>query len=149
MEPRKPARATVWLLPDLALALALFTVFYAFAFYRAPEQLFRDSDTGWHIRTGEGILRNLAVPRVDPYSFSRPGGEWYAWEWAADAAMGAAHRGAGLAGVAVLYLAAIGFCTWLWVRSRKPTRTRSSSIPAMSIGSTYQCSIPPTPASSF
>ncbi len=116
MEPRKPARATVWLLPDLALALALFTVFYAFAIYRAPEQLFRDSDTGWHIRTGEGILRNLAVPRVDPYSFSRPGGEWYAWEWAADAAMGAAHRGAGLAGVAVLYLAAIGFCTWLWVR---------------------------------
>ncbi|MEO6505649.1 MAG: hypothetical protein ABIW36_03125, partial [Terrimesophilobacter sp.] len=47
MEPPKPARATVWLLPDLALALALFTVLYAFAFYRAPEQLFRDSDKGF------------------------------------------------------------------------------------------------------
>ena len=116
MEPRKLSRATAWFLPDLALALALFTLFYAIAFYRAPEQLFRDSDTGWHIRTGERILRDFVAPRLDTYSFSRPGGEWYAWEWAADAAMGAAHQWAGLAGVASLYLAAICLCTWLWVR---------------------------------
>ncbi|MFN0106438.1 MAG: hypothetical protein ACKV2U_30650 [Bryobacteraceae bacterium] len=116
MEPRTPARATAWLLPDLALALTLFTLFYALAFYHAPERLFRDSDTGWHIRTGERILREFSVPRVDTYSFSRPGGTWYAWEWAADAAMGGAHRIGGLAGVVLLYLAAIGLCTWLWVR---------------------------------
>ena len=116
MEPRGAKRAAAWLLPDLALALAIFTVIYAVAFYRAPEQLYRDSDSGWHIRTGERIVRDHAVPRVDPYSFSRPGGEWYAWEWAADAAMGAAHRGFGLAGVTLLYVAAIGLCTWLWVR---------------------------------
>ena len=116
MEPREPGRATAWLLPDLALALALFTLFYALAFYRAPEQLFRDSDTGWHIQTGERVLREWAVPRVDTYSFSRPGGEWFAWEWAADAAMGAAHRSGGLAGVVLLYLAGIGLCSWLWVR---------------------------------
>ncbi|MBI2687105.1 MAG: hypothetical protein HYX27_12380 [Acidobacteria bacterium] len=116
MEPRKPSRATAWLLPDLALALALFTLIYAVVFYRAPEQLFRDSDSGWHIRTGERILRDWSVPRVDPYSFSRPGRDWYAWEWAADAAMGGAHRVSGLGGVGLLYLAAIGVCSWLWVR---------------------------------
>jgi len=116
MESRRPARATAWLLPDLALALALFTVIYALAFYRAPEQLFRDSDTGWHIRAGEHMLRDFAVPFVDKYSFSRPGGAWFAWEWAADAAMGAAHRSGGLAGVVLLYLGAIGLCSWLWVR---------------------------------
>jgi len=116
MEPRKPGLATAWLLPDLALALALFTLLYALAFYRAPEQLFRDSDTGWHIRTGESILRDAAVPRVDPYSFTRPGQPWFAWEWAADAVMGAAHKTAGLGGVAVLYLGAIAACSWLWVR---------------------------------
>jgi len=116
MEPRKPARATTWLLPDLALALALFTVFYALAFYRAPEQLFRDSDTGWHIRTGEAVLRDWAVPYADRYSFSRPGGEWFAWEWAADAVMGGAHRSAGLPGVVLVYLGAIAICSWLWVR---------------------------------
>lgn len=115
MGPRQPNKATAWLLPDLALALALFTLFYALVFYRAPEQLFRDSDTGWHIRTGERILREWAVPRVDGYSFSRPGGEWFAWEWAADAVMGAAHR-AGLAGVAGMYLALLAACSWLWVR---------------------------------
>lgn len=111
-----PNRATAWLLPDLAVTLGLFTLFYALAFYGAPQQLFRDSDTGWHIRTGERILRERAVPRIDPYSFSRPGGAWYAWEWAADAAMGGAHQGGGLAGVVSLYLLAIGLCTWLWVR---------------------------------
>jgi hypothetical protein len=116
MEPRRSTQPAAWLLPDLALALALFTLLYALAFYRAPEQLFRDSDTGWHIRTGEGILREATVPRVDPYSFSRPGGPWYAWEWAADAVMGFAHIRAGLAGVVVLYLALIAICSWLWVR---------------------------------
>ena len=116
MEPRRSTQPAAWLLPDLALALALFTLLYALAFYRAPEQLFRDSDTGWHIRTGEGILREAAVPRVDPYSFSRPGGPWYAWEWATDAVMGFAHIRAGLAGVVVLYLALIAACSWLWVR---------------------------------
>lgn len=116
MEPRKPGRATAWLLPDLALALALFTLFYALAFYRAPEQLFRDSDTGWHIRTGERVLREWTVPRVDTYSFSRPGEPWFAWEWAADAAMGAAHQTSGLAGVVLLYVAAIALCSWLWVQ---------------------------------
>jgi len=116
MEPRSPSRATACFLPDLALALALFTLLYALVFYRAPEQLFRDSDTGWHIRAGEKILLDRAVPRVDPYSFTRPGAPWYAWEWGADVAMGAAHRSGGLGGVVLLYLAAITVCTWLWVR---------------------------------
>ena len=62
MERREPGRATAWLLPDLALALALFTLFYALAFYRAPEQLFRDSDTvGTYARgnacCGSGLSR--------------------------------------------------------------------------------------------
>ncbi|HEU0122328.1 MAG TPA: hypothetical protein VFQ91_17490 [Bryobacteraceae bacterium] len=116
MEPPPPTRATRWLLPGLPLALALFTLFYAVVFYRAPEQLFRDSDTGWHIRTGERILRDHEVPHTDPYSFSKPGYPWFAWEWGADAAMGAAHRAAGLTGVTLLFLASLSLCTWLWAK---------------------------------
>ncbi len=117
MQPRRqPNRAAAWLLPDLALALALFTLFYVIVFYRAPEQLFRDSDTGWHIRAGERMLREMAVPRVDTYSFSKPGEPWYAWEWAADVMMGGAHGWGGMGGVALLYLTAITMCSWLWVR---------------------------------
>ncbi|MBM3785369.1 MAG: hypothetical protein FJW30_13465 [Acidobacteria bacterium] len=116
-EPREaPGRAVAWLLPDLAMALGLFTLLYALVFYQAPEQFFRDSDSGWHIRAGERMIERGAVPRVDEFSFSKPGNEWFAWEWAADVAMGAAHRTMGLRGVVLLYWLAIGFASWLWVR---------------------------------
>ena len=78
-------------------------------------QLFRDSDTGWHIRTGERILNTRSLPFADPYSFTRAGQPWFAWEWGADTATALAeHNGAGLAGVAVLYGIAIATATWLW-----------------------------------
>jgi hypothetical protein len=76
---------------------------------------FRDSDAGWHIRTGERILTTRSLPIADPYSFTRAGEPWFAWEWGADAATALAeHGGAGLAGIAVLYAAAIAAATWLW-----------------------------------
>jgi hypothetical protein len=46
--------------------------------------LLLDGDTGWHIRTGELILRTGHTPVVDPFSFSRAGEPWFAWEWLAD-----------------------------------------------------------------
>jgi hypothetical protein len=69
--------------------------------------LFRDSDTGWHIRNGEAILQNFALPRVDHFSYTREGQSWIAWEWLSDAVFGLAHRIAGLSGVAVVASLAI------------------------------------------
>src|SRR5580704_19502097 len=40
--------------------------------------LLADADAGWHIRTGQYILDHHAVPRVDLYSFSKPGAPWFA-----------------------------------------------------------------------
>ena len=78
-------------------------------------QFFRDSDTGWHLRTGEHILKTRSLPFADPYSFTRGGQPWFAWEWGSDViAAGAERGGAGLAGVAVLYAVAIACATWLW-----------------------------------
>ena len=105
-----------WFLPDLALAVSALSLFYCLFIYDGVRRLFRDSDSGWHIRNGEAILRGFELPRADPYSFSRGGEPWFAWEWGADVAMGAAHRRAGLAGVALLYAAAIASATWLWFR---------------------------------
>jgi hypothetical protein len=51
---------------------------------------------------------------TDPYSFTRAGQPWYAWEWAADVAVGAVHRLAGLSGVALFYATAIAAGVWLW-----------------------------------
>lgn len=54
---------------------------------------------------------------ADPYSFTRAGEPWFAWEWGADAVTALAEsRGTGLAGVAVLYSVLIAFATWLWWR---------------------------------
>ncbi|MBM3723955.1 MAG: hypothetical protein FJW40_00815 [Acidobacteria bacterium] len=111
-----PRRAAAWLLPDLAGAVAIITLLYCLVIYGGTRRLFRDSDTGWHIRNGETILNTGVLPRADPYSFSKAGEPWFAWEWGADAAMGLAHRQAGLPGVAMLYAFALAGCSWLWVK---------------------------------
>ncbi|HMV48817.1 MAG TPA: tetratricopeptide repeat protein [Blastocatellia bacterium] len=58
-----------------------------------------DSDTGWHVRTGELILQNRAVPHQDPFSHTMPDASWFAWEWLTEALMAALHGWRGLAGV--------------------------------------------------
>ncbi|MFN0169424.1 MAG: hypothetical protein ACKV22_23625 [Bryobacteraceae bacterium] len=104
-----------WLVPDLATAAAIVTFLYCLFLFEGHWKLFRDSDTGWHIRAGEAMLASRSLPRTDPYSFTRTGSPWYAWEWGADLLMGLAHRW-GVAGVALLYGCAIALCTWIWVR---------------------------------
>jgi hypothetical protein len=85
-------------------------------FVRGGAELFRDSDTGWHIRNGESILESRALPRTDPFSFSKAGEPWIAWEWGSDVLLGFAHRAAGLPGVAAVTAVAISACAWMWVR---------------------------------
>ncbi|MEP7363311.1 MAG: hypothetical protein ABI972_08655 [Acidobacteriota bacterium] len=96
------------------MTAALLTLVYLMLLFDGGHRLFRDSDSGWHIRTGEHILASAALPRVDTYSFGKPGAKWVAWEWGADVAMGAMHRFGGLGAVAWVYMAAIALCTWLW-----------------------------------
>ncbi|MDQ6758799.1 MAG: hypothetical protein M3Z32_02895 [Acidobacteriota bacterium] len=92
------------------------TLFYCLIAFDAPQQLFRDSDAGWHIRTGETILNTLTLPRTDPYSFSKAGQPWFAWEWGSDALIAVAHRTAGLGGVVWIFVIAIAAVTWQWFR---------------------------------
>lgn len=73
--------------------------------------LLSDGDAGWHIRTGERILATGQVPSTDPYSFSKPGAEWFAWEWLSDVAYAWLHRVAGLKGVVLLAGVLIAFST--------------------------------------
>lgn len=96
------------------MSAALLTLVYVLFLFDGPHRLFRDSDSGWHIRTGERILDSLSLPRLDPYSFGKPAAAWVAWEWGADVLMGAAHRFGGLGAVAWLYTVAIAACSWLW-----------------------------------
>ena len=112
----RPVKVPAWLLPDLALVVACVTLVYCLFLFQGYRKLFRDSDAGWHIRTGEAILATGELPRTDPYSFTRGGQPWFAWEWMADIAAGAVDRAAGLSGVALFYAAAIAAGVWLWFR---------------------------------
>ena len=118
MEDRQGVRSRRFrrLAPDLALCLAAVTLFYSLVLFNAPQKLFRDSDSGWHIVTGEQILASMQLPRQDPYSFTRAGQPWVAWEWGSDCVMGEAYRIAGLGGVVWIFALAIAAVTWLWVR---------------------------------
>ena len=92
------------------------TLFYSLFLFQGYQKLFRDSDAGWHIRSGETMLAARSLPRTDPYSFTAAGHPWFAWEWASDLATAAVHRAAGLSGVAMLYGLAIAGGVWLWFR---------------------------------
>ena len=112
----RPGALLGWCVPDVAFATAYVTLFYCLFLFQGYQKLFRDSDAGWHIRTGEAILATGTLPRTDPYSFTRGGQPWFAWEWLADAGVGGIHRAFGLRGVAVFYAAAISAGVWLWFR---------------------------------
>jgi hypothetical protein len=98
------------------MAAACVTLFYCLFLFQGTQQLFRDSDAGWHIRNGEAILATGSVPHTDPWSFTRGGQPWYAWEWLSDVVTGAIHRSLGLKGVALFYAVAIAAGVWLWFR---------------------------------
>jgi hypothetical protein len=74
----------------------------AFACPQGLRALLSDGDTGWHIRTGGLVLATHKVPVADPFSFSRPGQPWFAWEWLSDVCFAAMWNWRGLSGVAVL-----------------------------------------------
>ncbi len=93
--------ASRWLVPSFA-DLIFVLLMYILAFSPTGLRLFNDGDTGWHIRTGEQILRTWTVPRVDSFSYTMAGRPWYAWEWLYDALLAAIHSKTGLVGVRVL-----------------------------------------------
>ena len=74
----------------LLIVYVLFTNNYRFL---------QDSDTGWHIRTGDWIRQTGSVPRADIFSFTVTNQPWFAWEWLSEVAMSAMHSRWGLAGV--------------------------------------------------
>ncbi len=85
-----------WMLPSIGSFCLLLTLYLLVV---SSWRFLLDSDTGWHIRTGEMILRTGAVPRTDPFSHTLQGREWYAWEWLADVGLALAHDWRGLSGV--------------------------------------------------
>ena len=92
-------------LSDLAFLLPILVLFWSTT---GVSWLLTDSDTGWHIRTGEVILQSGGVPVVDSFSFTMGGQPWIAWEWLSDVTMALAHHIGGLAGVVWVAMLLLG-----------------------------------------
>jgi hypothetical protein len=105
-EQERPAAVWLrWTLPSFA-DLFFLVLIVILAFSPMSAGLLRDADTGWHIRNGEQILATHAIPRSDPFSYTKHGEPWYAWEWMYDVVIAAIHHVSGLNGV-VLFTAAV------------------------------------------
>ena len=97
-----PVKIRRWLAPSLVDVFFVAVFLALFAHPAGLEALLADGDTGWHIRTGEMVLADGRVPAADPFSFSRAGQPWFAWEWLSDVIFALVHRWHGLAAVAAL-----------------------------------------------
>lgn len=107
-----------WMVPSLAdlFFLALVVWMLVFTNAGAPNGLLQDAATGFHIRTGEQMLDTGSFPYQDTFSFSKPDGAWYAWEWLADIVFALLFRAFGLKGVILLGAFTLAGSCWVVFR---------------------------------
>ena len=103
-------------LPSLTDIAFLMPVFFMFIKLNGARKLLGDGDTGWHIRTGEWIIAHGQVPYADMFSFSRPGAEWFAWEWLWDVCFAMLHAKWGMGSVVLASLVLICFTSAMLFR---------------------------------
>ena len=87
-----------WLVPSVGGLSLVFILVFMFAM---QSRFLEDSDSGWHIRTGDLIRQSGQVPVADPFSFTMSGHQWFAWEWLSDWMMSLVHQASGLSGIVV------------------------------------------------
>ena len=64
--------------------------------------------------------------------FRKLGHPWVAWEWGADALMGAVYRLSGLSGIAMLYGVSVAAAVWMWFRLNRAVGGNSHIFPVCS-----------------
>ncbi|HLW17335.1 MAG TPA: hypothetical protein VKV69_08275, partial [Actinomycetota bacterium] len=58
-----------------------------------------DPDLWWHLKTGALIVRNHAIPAVDPFSYTAAGRHWIVQEWLSEVILYGIHKAFGLYGI--------------------------------------------------
>jgi len=109
-----------YILPSLSQMV--FLIVFIACFTNSGSFLLGDGDTGYHIRAGEIILRDLAVPRHDPFSFITPPLPWTAHEWLSEVLMAIVHKALGIPGIVVFFALLLSTTYWLlfrWIRARR------------------------------
>src|SRR5512140_2962345 len=115
-------------LPSMADLAFLLPIGFIFGRMGGAHSLLADSDTGWHIRTGEWILAHGWVPARDIFSFSKPGEPWFAWEWLSDIILAGLNGVGGLSAVALFSIVMLSVTFTLLYRQ---VRRKSSAVVAV------------------
>jgi hypothetical protein len=83
------------------LAILALGVAFATAFACSWDSLI-NNDIWWHLTTGNLILQQKSIPRVDSYSYTRTGAPWIAHSWLAEVLFHGVHALAGIQGLLFL-----------------------------------------------
>jgi hypothetical protein len=110
---RTPAISAI-LLPSIGNMVFVAVLFVLV--FNSGQGLLGDGDTGYHIRTGEVILRTWNVPKQDIYSLHVPPLKWTAHEWMAEIIMAVIFRFVGLTGIVVFFAFLLAMTHWLLYR---------------------------------
>lgn len=87
-----------------------------FAFLIQQPRLLHDPDTYWHLKVGEWILANGAIPQVDHFSHTMKGAPWHPHEWLGELLFAIAYAKGGWA--AIVICASAAFAAALALLSR-------------------------------
>jgi len=126
----------------LAALVVVFTL-PALAFLR--NFYMTDPDFGWHLRAGDWILSQRAVPYTDPFSAYGADKPWYDYSWLFDIFFALLYRYFGLSGFAILEVAfrvAIPACLFRLQRSLGLTFWPAALSAGMAAYSIYQIYAP-------
>jgi hypothetical protein len=124
------SKIAVKFLPSMLDFAFLMPIVFLFGRLGGMQEILADGDTGWHIRAGEWIAAHHAVPSHDIFSYSKPDGVWYAWEWLSDLLFASLNAHGGLAAVA---LAAIILISTVFTLLFLLARQKSNSIIAIAV----------------
>ena len=100
-----------WLTTDRLLVAILFLALFMMA-VRLPT----DTDTWWHIRTGQYIVESGQVPFQDPFSHTVQGEPWHYSGWLAQLLIFGLYRLAGIPGLALGLAAVVVAAFWFVYR---------------------------------
>ena len=95
----------VYLAPLPSFGSIFFVLIFVILLAKSGSLLLADGDTGYHIRTGEVIIQNGAIPTQDIFSYLKPAPKWVAHEWLSEVFMAIIYRIAGLSGIIIFFAA--------------------------------------------
>src|SRR5215469_3592894 len=101
-----------WAIPSIG-DVVFVALLFVLLFTPVSVRLLGDAGIGWHIRTGQQILRTRAIPRVDSFSAPMQGKPWFAWEWLFDVVVGGFEKVASWNGV-VFFTAVVIAAVFAW-----------------------------------